>query len=323
MTSHRWVDIVTTIPPFINEITARKNAESPFLRLPLELKTRIYEFVCGGQIVHMNTAQRGGGLSHRLCHEELSEEEAQKKFDTSEAVWYVPETADRHTECCARRDPIAFGPAFMNSYKLPPNEMLETNILYCCRQVYLESQFVPYYANTFSFYSAGLLRQFCCQIPWRYKKVIRSLHMELKISVRGNEDTEDWNRAFRTMTNSLKYLQRLHISMELVSSVVWYCHADRVPAEKSMLSHILQAGKLDLNVVTVVLWDSHFRDEWSRMQWFEDVENEYERLERWTLAQKQEWSRYVRNALLHYEDRDLDLERLKREALEEGRVCRL
>lgn len=309
----------------MNDIRAHRNAESPFLRLPLELKTRIYEFVCGGQTVHMDVNQRGDGFSHHLCREELSEEEVQKKFDTSEAVWYVPETADRHIGCCAHRYPNeGCSTCFRPSCKpRPPNEMLETNILHCCRQMYLESQFVPYYANTFSFSYARMLGHFCRQIPGRYKTVIRSLHVELKITVGGKEDTEDWNMDFQIATTSLKCLQRLYISMELFSSELWPCPKDQIPAEKSMLCHILEAGKLDLKVATVILWDSHIKDEWFRMQWSKHEEKKYERLERWTLAQKQEWSRYLRNALLHYEDRDLELARLKREALEEGRVCRL
>ena len=320
---------VTTIPPSTNEIKARENSETLLLRLPLELKTRIYEFVCGGQTVHMCWGQRGNRLCHHLCRKELSEEETQKKFDTSEAVCYVPETAERHIGCCTHP---------FNNYDCPtcksfdtrdgkpgrpPTEMLETSILHCCRQMHLEAQFVPYYANTFSFSNGRLLVQFCRRIPEPYKTVIRRLHVEVKISARGCQDTSDWNLAFQTVTTSLKCLQRLYISMELIFSGPWPCPEGRVPAVKSMLSHILQAGKLDLNVATVVLWESLNRDSWDLISWSDYQMNEFERLQRWTLAQQQEWSRYLRRALLHYEDRDSDLARLKREALEEGRVCRL
>lgn len=295
------------------DIKTRENAESPLLRLPLELKTRIYEYVCGGQTVHIDW--RDPRLSHHLCRTHLSEEEAQKEFDASEEVWYARETADRHLRCCTDHydcvrctDPHSY----LGCAKL------DIRLLLCCRQLYLESNMVLYYANTFSFGSTDSVTNFCRLIPKRYRPVIRSLHVRLVFRSGGFCRPQDWHTAFKSVTTSLKGLQRLHITIELYP----YKYGEYpFIREESILGDISQVGKLDLKGATVVLSHSHFTHDW--LGWLGFDKEEQERAERWTLAQKQEWSRYLRHALLHYEDRELELAKVKREALEQGRVCTL
>ena len=295
------------IPRFLYpvDIKTHGNAQSPLLRLPLELKTRIYEYVCGGKTIHIHW--RGCRLSHHLCDIDLSEEEAQKKFDASKEPWYATETVDRHRSCFTD-----------TTHRLNPYSKVDIRLLLCCRQMHLESKLIPYYANTFSFGSADSLSNFCRLIPKRYSSVIRNLHV--RMIARGNRFfiAQNWYKAFDSVTTSLGSLQRFHITMELFPDGRYPFPGLQGPAVESLLSDILQVGKLDLKVATIVLSDSHFTQAWSRF----DI-GERETDERWTLAQKQEWSRYLRKALLHYEDRDIDLAQVKQEALEQGRTCRL
>lgn len=312
--------IVKTRAQSMNDIRARQNAESPLLRLPLELKTKIYEYVCGGQTIHTICERHHRSLSHRLCCAVLSEMEAQQKFDTSEAVWYASETADRHLRCGAQIT-YKYGCPTCTSHTEDwsfPTKTLETNVLRCCRQIYLEAKLVPYYANTFSFGSAISLSKFCRLVPEGCRSVIRNLHVDLQIFLDEYYTTQDWLMAFESVTASLKALQRLFITIELLPRQ-GFLRPEYLPGvERSWMSHFLQAGKLNLKVATVVLFDSHFTHDWS------DYEIETrETRERWTLAQKQEWSRYLRNALLHYENRNSDSALLKQEAMEQGRICRL
>lgn len=298
------------------DIKPHNNAESPFLRLPLELKTRIYEYVCGGKTIHIEWHDRR--LSHYLCDIEFSEEEAQKKFDASEEVWYAVETVDRHLCCCT--DTIfnfECRPCRDLRDHFNSHTKLDISLLFCCRQMYLESNLVPYYANTFSFGSPFSLTSFCHLMPMRFKRVIRGLHVR-PIVINTELYTQVWHTAFGSVTASLTGLQRLHITMELFPYGQYLSASPQGPDEKSMLSTILQVGKLNLKAATVVLSDSHFTHDLSVFRI-----REREKDERWTLAQKQEWSRYLRKALLHYEDRDAELAKVKQEALEQGRICRL
>ena len=258
-------------------------------------------------------------MSHHLCETSLSEEEAQKEFDASEEVWYAGEIVDRHLHCCNdatsnyQCDLCVDLDDHFNCHA-----KVDISLLLCCRQLYWESYNVPYYANTFSFSSADTLSKFCCLTSKRYRPVIRSLHVRLIACGSRLHVPEDWHKALGSVTESLIGLQRLHITMEPFPYENSPVSRGRGPVVELYLSDNLQVGKLDLKAATVVLSDSHFMHDWSD---FYTEEREMD--ERWTLAQKQEWSRYLRHALLHYEDRELELAKVKQEALEQGRVCRL
>lgn len=300
-----------------------KNAESPLLRLPLELKTRIYEYVCGGQTVHIDLNCSANGLMHQICIASFSEEEAQEAFDMSEELWYEHDTAFRHKDCydSLASHPRRYPHLYPHIGRLPVKK-LETSFQRCCRQMYLEANLVLYHSTTFAFHSADLLIEFIHSIPEESRLAVRSLHVHVSVTFGDRCPEEDWHKAFEVIADSLKGLQRLYLTIELFPGKSRRLSRrkdhGKMPEEKSILGSILPAGKLNLKVTTVVLSDRHF----PRRTTGEEV-SERDAPDRWTLAQKQEWSRYLRRALLHYGDRDSDLAKVKREALEQGRICRL
>ena len=295
-----------------NELKAQHNAKSPFLQLPLELKTLIYELICGMQVIHIKKTD--SGLAHSLCVAERSEEEAQTMFDSSDDDYNAPNTADRHGFSLAFEPPLFY---------IPNNcswlETMETGVLSCCRQMYLESRSILYCTNTFSFHSASVLSQFCLQTPRQSLDIIRSVQVDVAICINRHylRGTWEWEKGFETITSSLKGLKRLHVGTEFRYGRNERNDPYALPAQEVLLENILQAATLDLVVATVILWDDYFTSAWSSTRTAQHRET------RWTLPQKQEWSRYVRRALLHYEDRASDLASVKRKALEEGRICRL
>ena len=293
-----------------NEVKALHNAKSLFLQLPLELKTLIYELVCGGQVIHIKKTDRG--LRHSLCVAEHSEEEAQTMFDSSDDDYNAPNTDDRHLLSLAFRPPLFYIPS--NCSWL---ETIENGFLSCCRQMYLESRSVLYCTNTFSFRSASVLSEFCLQTPRQSLDIIRSVQVDIAICINKHylRGTWEWEKGLERITSSLKGLKRLHVDIELSYSRNERNDPYALPAQEVLLKNILQAGKLDLAFATVILWDDLETSAWSSRR--------IARKTRWTLAQKQEWSQYVRRALLHYEDQASDLANVKRKALEEGRICRL
>ena len=288
-----------------NEMKTQHNAKSLLLQLPLELKTRIYELICGGQVVHIKRTD--SGLAHSLCLAEHSEEEAQTMFDSSDNSYNDPNSADRHASS------LDFSPSSCGW-----GGTVETGVLSCCRQMYLESRSVLYYANTFSFDSALALSQFCLQTPRQSLDIIRSVHVDVAICInrlywRGSWE---WEKGFETVRSSLTGLKRLHVGIQLQYGRHEGNASDGLPAQELLLVSILQTAKLGLAVATVILWDDQTLYEWSPRKIAQH------RKTQWTLAQKQEWSRYVRRALLHYEDQASDLASVKRKALED-RICRL
>ena len=305
MQSERDVQVQET------EIKALHNAKSPFLQLSLELKTLIYELVCGGHFIHIKKTK--SGLAHSLCVAERSEEEAQTMFDSSDDDYNAPNTADRHGLSLTFRPPLFYCPSNCSSL-----ETMETGVLSCCRQMYLESRSVLYGTNTFSFHSASVLSQFCLQTPRQSLDIIRSVHVDVAICINRHylRGTWKWENGLERITTSLKGLKRLHVGIELDYDLIEWNDPYALPAQEILLRNILQAGRLNLAIATVILWDYH-----PTSRWYSRYAQHRER--QWTLAQKQEWSQYVRRALLHYEDQASDLASVKRKALEEGRICRL
>ena len=283
-----------------NEIKALHNAKSLFLQLPLELKTLIYELACGGQMIRIQNTYKG--LAHRLCSAKCSEEEAQTNFDRPDALYDDSNTANRRGRNLSWLSGMTVKIGFLG----------------CCRQMYMESRSVLYYNNTFVFNSATVLRDFCLKTPRHSLDIIRSVHINVAICIvrqylRG---TWEWEKGFETITSSIQGLKRLYVGIELKYG--YERHPPHgLPAQEILLRSILQAGKLDLAVATVILWDDR-----TTSRWYLRKISQYPNTH-WTLAQKQEWSRYVRRALIHYEDQASDLASVKRKALEEGRICRL
>ena len=297
----------------VNDIKTRDNAKTLLLRLPSEIKTRIYNLVCGGQTIHVKYVCNRPRLFLYPCIADLTEEETQRIFDASKADWSAPETADRHSHCFG----LDTGSQEPYTSENNPLMSLETSILRCCKQSLMEAEFVLFSTNTFSFASAESLTQFCWKLPKRYHPMLRSLCLHISVSSGGCWPKTGWEWAFRDVNSSLKHLRRVHIDLCMYPGLTmtnWWGPEELLSHQSSLLCGILELGKLDLRSATVVLWDVAIDSTWT-FQW--------DPLQRWTLAQKQEWSQYLRRALLHYENREVDLAKVKRRASEEGRICRL
>ena len=295
-----------------NDIKAQHNAKSLFLQLPLELKIPIYELVCGGQVIHIKSKRNG--LAHTLCSAKPSEEEAQTMFDISNNLYNASNTKYRHRTCWA-----------LNGRLRSSGESVKFSVLSCCRQMYLESTAVLYSTNTFSFNSAIELSQFCLKTPRQSLDIIRSVHMDVEICINKHYSpgTWEWEKGFEIITSSLKGLKRLHVNVAFHHAFIQRKDPYGLPAREFLLKNILQAGKLDLEAATVIICDADGTYDLSYIHYWGLFSPTWSGMEVWTLAQRQEWSRYVRRALLHHEDQTSDLASVKHKALEEGNICRL
>ena len=64
-------------------IRTASSADTFLLRLPQELKNKIYELVLGGQLIHVHRDREEGTFSYHLCQAKISEKEAQGVFVAS------------------------------------------------------------------------------------------------------------------------------------------------------------------------------------------------------------------------------------------------
>lgn len=277
--------------------SAQHNASSPLLRLPLEVKNLIYKHAFGGQLVHIvqNPDEGAAKFRNTICRAPISEEEAQENFDSeSTNRWYAPANEGRHG-CCDQRDDEGV-------YDEKP-ESLSLSVLRCCRQIYNEAHHVPYSANTFSCDTPDTLQSFVLSLAQGNHEnhlAVRSLFIEMifKDLIYYNV----WSKALGTCARCLKNLQNVNISFE------WNCWTwmwgARSPAEferkgpawqNSLMSSILVLKKLSLKCATFVISDRKIGEGLERRPlWRPNEEASF----RWTLAEKQEWARYVKEIIL-------------------------
>ncbi|KAI7279012.1 hypothetical protein KC345_g5587 [Hortaea werneckii] len=166
----------------VRKIQERNNRDSPFLRLPPEIRNRIYNLALGNKVIHIGTREcdktaRGSypdrelyrnvhlahgyvKLVHVVCSGAVDAEEriyrSSKDFSQPSAPYY----AVRHENCHEvlhegqPSDPELAGRMSQNKDSLP------IGLTRVCRDVHREAALIPYANNTFAFESGFVLDLF-------------------------------------------------------------------------------------------------------------------------------------------------------------------
>ena len=287
-------------------ISTAKNASSCLLRLPQELKNRVYELVLGGQLIHVQRKRKENKFFHRLCQAKISEKEAYETFAASKGLWFSEDIRDRHHACydvsmfqhdCFRCPGHSDPPA-------EPYAVLSLALLRCCRQTYREARSITFSANTWSFTCPWDFQFFClcgmdARVSFMKRLAIRRLHLDLSISRKAAE--KGWNVAFDAIAKNLKCLQQVYIDIEQLPFAIEYLKEWQFqePAESSFLGRLRRLRDLRLRTVTVTISDYHILHSGMMNLTAEDG-REY----RWTMAQKQKWAGHIRRCLLRQEEQE-------------------
>ncbi len=284
-------------------ISMARNAGSPFLRLPREIKNEIYKLVLGGQLIHTYRDPHKNETTHYLCQANVSESDAHKVFVASKGPWFSADLTDRHSYCNDGR-------TFQSRCLRFPDQFVESKsyarlnlaLLSCCRQIYLEAHLIAVSANTWSFTKPWDFRIFYLEslifplIPLK-TDLIRCLHLNITISTESDEFC--WNETFKLIARRLKSLQHLYLDIDQrpdPGPLLKKWHFEK-PAESSFLEGLRRLKKLSLRTVTVTVSDSQIL-----VWWPSSWEGEGIRLFRWTMVQKQEWAGYITRVLLRQEE---------------------
>ncbi|KAL9076184.1 MAG: hypothetical protein Q9161_001231 [Pseudevernia consocians] len=277
---------------------AEHNASSLLLMLPQEVKNRIYHFVCGGHMVHIlqndqNHVHVHGDdsveLSHATCIEPLSEEQVQNEFDSADldvVAWNIAAAEDRHEVC--------HGPPPTQKDGHKPNQ-LSLTFLRSCRQIYLEANMVPYTDNTFAINCNDTLERFA-RVRFQNKQNLAIRSLCLSISVKHKCSVDIWTYSInKAVLKRLKCVRRLYLNL---GQIYCGCCIDVCGYEGSEMTErqgnmFKMFRKLPLNEVTLVIDDSMFMVGVNPHH-YHRMEQRY----RWTMKQKQDFSKDVRGALL-------------------------
>jgi len=161
---------------------SQKNASSPLLRLPQEIKNHIYKLVLGDNFLHISARigedEMSTGSCNGICRAEVLDADAEENFHRGgSSDWYIQGGADRNDGCS-------------NKAWSGEQRGLDISLLLVCSQVYSEAQYVVYSSNTFSFERPVFIRVFLHRLKIanpEHLLALRSLHIHIFWQQDGDE----------------------------------------------------------------------------------------------------------------------------------------
>ena len=248
--------------------SAQRNASTPFLRLPLEIKYLIYNHAFGGNLIHIvNIAEVPhkdvAKFGNTICRAKISEEVAQKNFDEERKDdWNAPANEDRHVCCRYRKS------ATDSDGEEQRPQTLNLGALRVCRQMYNEAHHIPYSANTFACADSYTLQKFIRSLSkgsHNNHLAVRSLFLEMVYATLPNpKATACWRKALKTCVSKCKNVKNVNISLDLRC---WYwMQGARSPAaleakgpylQTPFMSDLFVLKRLPLKSATCVIDDRH------------------------------------------------------------------
>ncbi|RMZ06317.1 hypothetical protein D0862_04658 [Hortaea werneckii] len=153
----------------------QNNRDSAFLRLPPEIRNRIYDLALGDKVIHIGTRECGktdrGSYSecelyrnvhfphryvklvHVVCSGAVDAEEIVYRSSKDSSQLSAPRYAVRHEKCYEvlhegqSSNPTLAGQMRQNTHSLP------MGLTWVCRDIHREAALIPYANNTFAFES--------------------------------------------------------------------------------------------------------------------------------------------------------------------------
>ena len=260
------------------------NAGTLLLRLPQEIKDQIYESAFGGEFIHVRCSWSSEDGREFYCLQykaESIEKEAHNMFA-------------RSVESCFPGIDLQVHDSWFSSHP-PGASELHTRLAQssCCRQIHQEARSIIFSANTWSFNNPFCFLDFFATRPHIDTPLNTSLIRRLRLDIlTGYEPDENlWNDAFPVISQKLKSLRYLHISINQYEEGVRFpkqWQFNKTPAECCYLQEIRSLRDLRLRAVTVVVCGCE-----------RDIDDDPYR---WTAVQRQEWAGYITRVLLCQED---------------------
>ena len=278
-----------------------KNAQSLLLRIPQEIKDHIYVLVCGGNLLHIELASGLLPLSVKFCHSKClstkTEKDAQKSFDASTSPWFDEVSANRHDGCAPNFSVDVSGP-------ISPGRTLDLRFLRTCRQIYDEAKSFCYTANTFSFNNWSIFGLFVNTVNWT--SLIRSVRL-YHLSGANRHGSSNFE-ILQDASEKLTGLRTLMLDWEQLSISSSRKYDQRAEEVTQLTKQLLCFAEATLKSVVVVISDTGYRDiNSTEITQFSEDDARPQQLNRWTMKQKQEYSRFLRHAMIQHRGKDDDV----------------
>lgn len=210
---------------------ARNQLNSPLLRLPLELRNRIWREVLGESLIHLKYDSQDHELDfedhdsiyhstfqrrpwrHIVCQDDGPEDRPEKKWVPNKWYGYAPGAENKvlmvrpHGDCDLNyEEPTSSGPIDFWDH-----DTMRLTVLRVCRQMYVEANRILWTTNTFSFSSGRTFQRFMMTRTIHQKRLIRNLRFEMEWAF-GEE--KRWNSALSMpLIRSMIGLQSIRLNI--------------------------------------------------------------------------------------------------------------
>lgn len=288
--------------PLTDDQSIQRNAlTSPLLKLPGEIREKIFSLVVGHQLIHLLYFPTLEKFRHTICTAAASEDEAYEEFmnghtpSGGSAVFHSVTFKKRHVYCKSwvnenehflHADYRSLSRLMTMEERRKPT--LNLSILGACRQMYEEANVLLWTTNTFSFEDPPTLRVFIDGLHSTQRNKLSRIHIDFEgLSFSAFE----WEQALRpSFLSKLKGLRTLHATFDEFSK---HYYGSITPTPMSLMQI------LPLQHVTVFIGNI-----------FKRVISEHDT---WTLTQQREAAEALRNKLLNPDGREVLAAEIKAE----------
>ena len=281
----------------LTDHSTMKNARSLLLRIPQEIKDYIYLLVCGGNLLHIEIASGlldpGIKFRHSKCLSTKTEQDAQRSFDASTSPWFDEGSVNRHDECAPKFSGDVSG-------RISRRCTLDLRFLRTCRQIYDEAKSFCYTANTFSFDKWSVFGQFVNTEKWA--SYIRSVRLYARRGTNGHGPPN--HEMLQSASKKLTGLQTFIFDWEQVCLSGSRMYDQRAEAATQLTKQLLCFAGAALKSVVVVISDEEFDPSSPGITQSSQDDALSQQLNRWTMKQKQEYSRFLRHAMIQHRGKD-------------------
>ncbi|KAF2663786.1 hypothetical protein BT63DRAFT_483959 [Microthyrium microscopicum] len=292
------------------QIIQRNSTESPLLRLPLEIRERVWAHVFNdGRLLHIKQLddrdeppsgddwmERGVqyyGWHNVYCLSQHSSRDTYENSKTKSVFAYGSTLEDReahnpHRDCKQYLNRESNLEIFnrrcqKDNEPEPQQETVQLQLFRTCRQIYFEANHAFWSNTTFGFTEPDNFAHFMANRTPHQKRDLQKLHLEFELLTEGSFN--DWHRALAMkVVKTLTGLRTFHLHVRHGDGC-WGEDYGMVAEDLRDLAFesLLNFRTLPLKKVTVV-FQNHF------------LVDDYDT--RWSHARHREWAEYFREALL-------------------------
>ncbi|KAL8722201.1 MAG: hypothetical protein Q9181_007538 [Wetmoreana brouardii] len=250
---------------------------SPLLKLPAELRKKIFTYVIGDQLIHIGRFKQCDGslIRHALCTADTSEATAYEESilgysqipEWEDPVCYVEIFGSRHEACMPWPGKVYCHDSSNDSQNNPPAEQIPTmdlSLLSVSRQAYEEANHILWTTNTFCIDSPSAFKSVITSLNFGQKNKLAKLHIAMRLANESENHMvrDKWCKAINDrLVEKLRGLESLDVCLELD---VLAC--DWESCDDPLLAPLLSFQQLPLEKTRVIIGDRQ-SSLWSILWW--------------------------------------------------------